>query len=155
MKKTIEIIIVSVIAFFSMTLCAFAENHCGYDRDTHDRMKAERVAFLTAEMDLTPSEAEKFWPVYNDMEKERRMSFHKVISSYGALDEGIKNGKSEKEISALLDAYVEAMKASRGIEAKYVPVFSKIVPVEKVAKMFIGEEKFRRMQINKWNDKKD
>ena len=78
-------------------------------------MKAERVAYLTAAVNLTPAEAEKFWPVYNNMERERRASFGKVMKAYKALDEGIKAGKTEKEISVLLNNYVNAIKDSRSV----------------------------------------
>ena len=40
-----------------------------------DKMKAERVAYLTDVMGITSSEAEKFWPVYNEMAAERKSSF--------------------------------------------------------------------------------
>ncbi len=43
------------------------------------------------------------------------------------------------------------MKDSRSVEAKYVPMFTKILSVEKVAKLFIGEEDFRRQKIGHWN----
>ena len=43
------------------------------------------------------------------------------------------------------------MKDSRSVEAKYVPMFTKILSVEKVAKLFIGEEEFRRQKIGHWN----
>lgn len=114
-------------------------------------MKAERVAYLTAAMNLTPAEAEKFWPLYNSMENERRASFGKVMKAYKALDEGTKAGKTGKEISVLLDNYVNAIKDSRAVESKYVPMFTKILSVEKVAKLFIGEEEFRRQKIGHWN----
>ena len=62
---------------------------CYRDRESHDRMMAEKVAYLTSAMDLTPAEAEKFWPVYNDMEKARKVAFRKVMMAYDALKKGI------------------------------------------------------------------
>lgn len=67
-----------------------------------EKMKTEKIAFLTSAMDLTPAEAEKFWPVYNDMENERRASFKKNMVAFKALDEGLKAGLPEKEISVLV-----------------------------------------------------
>ncbi|MGM9741000.1 MAG: hypothetical protein ACI3ZP_10395 [Candidatus Cryptobacteroides sp.] len=128
---------------------------CAHDKDSHDRMRAERVAYLTAAMDLTPAEAEKFWPVYNDMEKARKEAFRKVMVAYDALKKALDEGKPEKEISTLLNRYVEAMKTSRDVEARFTPQLTRIVSVEKVAKLFVGEEEFRRMQIGRWNDRKD
>ena len=144
--------ILMVIISLSSALRVSADNR--HDKQWQERMRAERVAYLASAMDLTPAEAEKFWPVYNRMESERRGSFLKVLDAYKALDEGLKSGKPEKEISVLLDRYVDAMKNSRGVESRYVPVFTKILSVEKVAKLFVGEEEFRRQQINRWNSDK-
>ena len=128
---------------------------CYRDRESHDRMMAEKVAYLTSAMDLTPAEAEKFWPVYNDMEKARKVAFRKVMMAYDALKKGISENRPESELSVLLNRYVEAMKTSRDVEARFTPQLTRIVSVEKVGKLFIGEEEFRRMQIGRWNEKKD
>ena len=94
-----------VAALFTLTgTASFADN--SNKCDWQEKMKTEKIAFLTSAMDLTPAEAEKFWPVYNNMENERRASFGKVMKAYKALDEGIKAGKTEKEISVLLNNYV-------------------------------------------------
>ena len=34
--------------------------------------EAQKVAFFTRELDLSPSEAAVFWPLYNEMRKKRR-----------------------------------------------------------------------------------
>ena len=34
-------------------------------KDRHEHIKALKVPFLTEELNLTPAEAEKFWPIYN------------------------------------------------------------------------------------------
>ena len=90
-----------VAALFTLTgTASFAgnSNKC----DWQEKMKTEKIAFLTSAMDLTPAEAEKFWPVYNDMENERRASFKKNMVAFKALDEGLKAGLPEKEISVLV-----------------------------------------------------
>ena len=151
MKTTGRYIIAAIAVLFSISMSFNASAGCHGDNGWQERMKAERVAYLTTAMNLTPAEAEKFWPVYNNMENERRASFGKVMKAYRALDEGIKAGKTEKEISVLLNAYMTAVKNSRAVESKYVPMFTKILSVEKVAKLFIGEEEFRRQKIGHWN----
>ena len=117
-----------------------------------DKMKAERVAYLTDVMGITSSEAEKFWPVYNEMAAERKSSFEKAMRSFKALNDAVKAGKPEAEISVLLNNYLKANAASRAVELKYVPRFNKILSVEKVAKLFVGEEEFRRQQIHRWKE---
>ncbi len=36
------------------------------NRVTTRKLTAYKIAFFTQRLDLTPAEAEKFWPVYND-----------------------------------------------------------------------------------------
>ena len=68
-------------------------------KDCHDKWKAEKIAYLTDALDLTSAEAEKFWPVYNKCEREKRNSFKVSMDAYKALDEAIKAGKGDKEIN--------------------------------------------------------
>lgn len=116
-----------------------------------DRWKAEKIAFLTDAMDLTSAEAERFWPVYNKAEAEKRESWKRSMDAYKALEEGIEDGKDDKEIAVLLDKYISAQKSGQDIDARYVAEYSKILPSRKVAKLYIGEEAFRRMQIHRLN----
>jgi hypothetical protein len=41
------------------------------DPKMFEQIKAKKVAFITEEIGLTSLEAEKFWPVYNELEKQR------------------------------------------------------------------------------------
>jgi DNA replication initiation complex subunit (GINS family) len=129
---------------------ADAGNRC----DWKEKMMSERVAFLTLEMNLTPEEAQVFWPVYNQINGEKDEAIHNVFKAYKALDEAIKTEKSEKEISRLLDAYLSAKAAQSEFEKKADEQFRKVLPVSKVAKLYLGEEKFRRQHIRKLHEKR-
>lgn len=148
MKRFSKYLIVVVLALFSLTRTAVFAHQEG---DWKEKMRAERVAFLTTAMELTPAEAEKFWPVYNSMEAERGASFGKVMRAYKALSDGVAAGKTDKELEVLVNDYTTANKNSHSIEAKYTPQLIKILSVSKVAKLFVAEEEFRRQQIGRWS----
>ncbi len=118
-------------------------------KDWQDRCKAERVAYLTDAMELTSAEAEKFWPVYNKCESEKRNSFKAVMEAYKKLDEALQSGKNDDEIQNLLDKYLAAQDNGKNIDRKYVAEYRKILPNKKVAKLYIAEEEFRRQQIHR------
>lgn len=151
MKRFSKYFIVAVLALFSLTRTAVFAHQEG---DWREKMRAERVAFLTTAMELTPAEAEKFWPVYNSMEAERRASFGKVMRAYKALSDGVAAGKTDEELEVLVNDYTTANKNSHSVEAKYTPPLVKILSVSKVAKMFVAEEEFRRQQIGRWSSSK-
>ena len=57
----------------ALILCAntsFAQKGNG---DKKERIKAYRVAFMTEELALTPEESEKFWPLYNEFKRARKI----------------------------------------------------------------------------------
>ena len=132
-------------------MLAGAENKCEWK----EKMMSERVAFLTMEMTLTPEEAQVFWPIYNQIHTEKDKAMHDVFSAYKTLEDAVKAGKPEKEISKLLDAYLAAKEKQSEIEKAADEKFRKVLPTEKVARLYLGEEKFRRQHIRKLHGRPD
>ena len=118
-----------------------------------ERVMSEKIAFFTMELNITPEEAQVFWPVYNKVEKEIDQARHDVIRSYKNLAEAIDAGKSSKEISTLLENYLQAKVTQDKLDNASAETYKGILPVEKVAKLFVAEEKFRRQYINKLHKK--
>ena len=58
------------------------------DKLTDEKRKefdAQKVAFFTQELDLSPAEAAVFWPLYNEMQKKNRVieaRLHEVKKEY-------------------------------------------------------------------------
>ena len=74
MKKVISVL----CALMVLSISAFAQGpqgpqgpRRGGDNGWRERVRAEKVAFLTEEIDLTESEAQVFWPIYNEIQKGR------------------------------------------------------------------------------------
>ena len=146
--------ITKLLLITAMTL-AFTWSAQGQEKgkrnDWQDRIKAEKIAYLTDAMDLTSAEAEKFWPVYNRAEAETRASWKLIMEAYRALEKSIEAGEDDKAISVLLDKYLDAREKGDGIERKYTTEYRKILSNDKIARLYIGEENFRRQQIHKLN----
>jgi len=118
---------------------AFAQNNKG------EKVRAERIGFLTAEMNLTPEEAQAFWPVYNEIQAQRREAFKAQRQALKAL----KDCTDDKEAEKLLSEYLEAKKKCNKIDLDAVSSYKKVLPVQKVATLLLAEEKFRHQQIGK------
>lgn len=149
MKKitTIFVALAAMICF-----CLSADARTSWGEDWKEKLMAEKIAFLTLEVGLTPEEAQAFWPVYNQVEKEKDEAMFNVIRTYKEMSKAIDEKKNEKEISALLDKYLEAQKKINEIENGIAAKYKAVLPVDKVAKLYVAEEKFRRQQIRKLHD---
>ena len=134
------------LSSFMLTSANAANNSQG---DWKQRIMSEKIAFLTIEMGITPAEAQAFWPVYNQVDKERDQAMREVFQSFKALEDAVSAGKSEKEISKLLDTYLDALEQQGKIETQASAKYEKVLSVEKLAKLYVGEEKFRRLQVRR------
>lgn len=146
MKRTIYIA-AALLTMLISAVSVSANRRC--DGDWKQKMMSEKIAFLTIELGITPEEAQNFWPVYNQVEKERDEAMHQVFKSFKALEDAVSSGKSEKELSKLLENYLDAAEKQGDVEKKAYQQYAKVLPVEKLAKLYVGEEKFRRQHIRK------
>ena len=72
-----------------------------------------------------------------------------ISSDARDIEDAVAAGKSEKEVSNLLNNYLDALEKQGDIESKAAEKYAKVLPMEKVAKLYVGEEKFRRQQIRR------
>ena len=149
MKKVISVLCALVV----LSMGAFAQGpqgpRRGGDNGWRERVRAEKVAFLTEEIDLTESEAQVFWPIYNEIQKAQRDGFEAVKNAYDAMAKGVEEKKGSKEMEKLVKAYIDAKEKNEGIETKYLNKLLKVLPAEKVARYYVAEEKFRHQQIGR------
>ena len=137
---------------FSILLCitvlgtvALAQGRKEHKEDWREKVRAEKVAFLSTELDLTVEEAQAFWPVYNEMEALRRDRFKAMVDAFKAL----KNAQDGDDTDALLEAYLAAKESSDHIDIEMLPKVRKVLSAEKAARLFLAEEKFRHEQIQR------
>lgn len=143
MKRIILVITACAIALATVS----AQDKQGWK----EKMRNEKIAFLTAELGITPEEGQVFWPVYNQVHKAKDEAMHKTFRAFKELATATKENRSNKEIEKLLNAYLDAQQDQREFEEKISGKFMKVLPVEKVARLYVAEEKFRREQIHKLN----
>ena len=150
MKTFFRAILLSVLLVLSAQ--AFAQNNNSnmgdFAKQWQERLESEKIAFLTNEMSLTPKEAQAFWPIYNQAQKEQRDAIEASMKAFGELDKALRDGKTGREVDALLEKYTKAVDG-QNVSAKYLKEYLKVLPSEKVGKLLIGEEKFRQSQINR------
>ncbi len=139
----------TIIAALMLAFTVSASAHFNGGNEWKEKMRSEKIAFLTVEMGLNPEEAKEFWPIYTTIEKEKDEAMFKVFKAHKELRETLESGQPEKEINKALDKYLKAQDGQREIEKKAAEKYRKALSVEKVAKLYVGEEKFRRQQIRR------
>lgn len=112
------------------------------------KIQSEKIAFITRALDLSPEEAQAFWPVYNKISKQKNEAQANIRTAYRELKVAVKEGN---DAASALDKYTKAMDNNKVSEVDNAKALKKVLPAEKVAKLYIAEENFRKAQINKMN----
>ncbi|HKI90508.1 MAG TPA: hypothetical protein VKA38_15890 [Draconibacterium sp.] len=147
MKKIIFII--SIISLFTTQVLNAQDNH----KDRWEKIRTEKISFLTDKLDLTPTEAQKFWPVYNELENKRweaQKKRHDLEVKVQEAEESLSN----KEIIQLTREYAGNMQKEGDLLIKYNEEFLKILPPQKVLKLYKAENEFRMYMIKKYRDRR-
>lgn len=132
----------------SLSISVSAQQQKNDGQSWRDRIMSEKIAFLTTAIGLTPEEAQNFWPVYNQLWEETGKAQFEVMKAYKELSKAVDENKTS-QIPELLDNYLDAIKAKDRLDSSCAEKYKKVLPEEKVAKLYVGEERFRRQQINK------
>ncbi len=149
MKKIIFLL--TITAFFINPSLVLAQNDDKAHQDRWEKYRSEKVAFLTNKLDLSSSEAQKFWPVYNEMDKERS----EVQRDRRELDRQVREATeklSDAEITKLTRAYASNAEKEGSLATKYNEEFLKILSPQKVLKLYKAENEFRMYMFRKYRD---
>ncbi len=122
-------------------------------QDISDRIEAMRISFITQRLDLTPEEAQKFWPVYNEYRKELDKHIGPDEDGPPHMRRPDINNMSDEEIIAMMEKEMERQAKLLELRRNYFKKFQKVLPVKKVAKLFEAERDFQRQLIRKLSDK--
>lgn len=112
-----------------------------------ERIKSERIAFITEQVKLSPEEAQSFWPVYNNFTSELeqiRKDLRKLRKNRSAQLDKL----SDKELDEAFAEELRLMDRQNTLMKENHQQIRKILPARKVAQLYDAEQKFR-MQLMK------
>ena len=116
----------SLIALLILGLCLQAQS-IKPDRDTRaseiKKIQAMEMAFITKELNLSPDEAQKFWPVFNQYRND------------------LKGMAGERKVGD----HLEKQQKMLDIRKKYREDFTKVMSHERANKVFGAEEEFKSL----------
>lgn len=138
-----------LLALFAAPMLALAQEDemPAIPEERLQEIKAQKTAFLTQRMDLSPEEAEKFWPVYNQYDKEvtaarkEMREFHKAMKTDSTL--------TETEASAAIDKEIASRQKELDIRKKYVAQFKKTVGAVKTLQLGKAERDFNKELVKR------
>ena len=108
-------------------------------RDTRGRgrIRAAHAAYVTQRLELTPEEAEKFWPVYREYNEKRREIRQQLRDAR----------RSDMGETKLLDLDLKVKQQELDLEKEYTDRLQKVISPGKVVKLRQAELDFRKLVL--------
>lgn len=131
----------------------FALNAVGQNTKKEE-IRAQKAAYLTANMNISESQAKAFWPVYNAFEEE----MIKLRKEKRSLYKGSKKAMdftelSDKELNDFFIQRFDFEEKELKIKREYHEKFLKVLSIQQVAALYQAEIDFRRKVIQKVHNK--
>lgn len=136
-------LVICMMVMFLGANAAMAQGPGG-DRDgpVQQRVEAQRVAFITQRLNLSPEESAAFWPIYNAFKDEQRALRQELIP------DKLPRNMTEAEAEAFIDAQLDYEAAVTDLKRKYYTRLKEVVGPRKVAQLGPAEMAFNREVIS-------
>ncbi len=126
------------------------------NRDKHENFRAYKIAYITQQLDLSPTEAEKFWPLYNEFGKQfyqlkviDTRDIKRKIKESGGIDT-LSEGEAHEYVSILLNAEEEIVK----LKKKFYDRLKNVLSSNKILKLYSAENEFNRKLLSEFRKNK-
>lgn len=142
MKNILSLIIVMLLSF---SVCAQHEGD--------DKIKALKASYLTETLSLTPKEAEKFWPIYNDFDARTNALYDQKWCE-------VKNGLDtiddvdEAAADDLLDEYIGLKAESLQLKREFIKQLKTVISSQKILRLKKAEHDFHKILLEKYGQRK-
>lgn len=137
------LILVAVVWGSSVSL--FAQGKLSEEK--RQEFEAQKVAYFTQALELTPEEAAVFWPLYNEMTKKIREQDAKLRESQCETHK-VKKLTEEQERQRVMDLLKYEQKML-DIKKEYYQKLLNAVPARKVARLDRTERKFHKQLLQR------
>jgi ferritin len=115
----------------------------------NDRIAAQRIAFITQRLHLSPEESQQFWPIYNQY-TDKIQQIRNSAKLEKTLDE-MNDAETEKFLMNQID------KEQRELDLlkEYYQKLRKVISVKKLAYLYRAEQDFKGELLNRLKEMRD
>ena len=143
------------ILFIWILFCGL-NNLEAQNNDKHENFRAYKIAYITQQLDLSPTEAEKFWPLYNEFGKQfyqlkviQTRDMKRKIKENGGID-NLSEVEANEYVTKLLDSEKEIVK----LKMKYYDQLKNVISPNKILKLYNAETGFNRRLLSEFRKNK-
>jgi hypothetical protein len=134
----------ATVATFAQTKPAGGDKPASNLEIIHEKLKADKKLIVSQYMELTESEAKKFWPVYEEYQKDLQKNNERLLRLLQSYAADYKNKSlTDEKAKTLLDEWIAFEQDEAKRRRDYAPKVLQALPAKKAARYLQIENEYR------------
>jgi len=123
------------------------------EQNDSDKLTAYKIAFFTKKLDLTPAEAEKFWPVYNDYSARKSKIQIERITTMRYVNQNEAN-ITDQEMATISGKLSQTYIDESNLTIVFAGQIEKILLPRKIVRLYQAEAQYKLQLLKELNERK-
>ena len=115
-----------------------------------EEIKAHKIAFITEKVNLTSTQAQKFWPIYNKHEQQVMALRKTQLESLKTLKDKNMDGLSDKKAKEMLLKYTEIRGELTKKMEQLISLLEGVITPQQTIKLLMAEEGFKKRLLKRF-----
>jgi hypothetical protein len=111
------------------------------DRPLEERIEAQRIAFITQRVNLSPEEAQSFWPIYNEYREQEKALRADKQSPGDIMD------MDEAEASLYINQVLLREQQELNLKKDYTEKLRTVISAKKIIRFYAAERMFKERLV--------
>jgi hypothetical protein len=117
-----------------------------------ERIRAARIALINDRLELTPEQAEKFWPLYNEYTQQRQ----DLLKEYQSMRQSSEGRQlTDEESKELLNKGIRLKEKQLDLDRTYNDRLTRVITNNQILLLRRAEEDFRKMIIERLDNRRE
>ena len=119
-----------------------------------EMIQTQKVAYIAREINLSPAEAEKFWPLYNEFQAKNAVLGKPKRLVEHTLKQLSPEQITDQQAEELLNAQMAFEQNHLDLKKQYIEKYKAVIGVKRTALLFNAEKKFNNLLLKQLNERK-
>ena len=143
----------ALLILFILSATAFVTNaqHGREDNDRREKIDAWKIGYITEQLQLTPAEAQVFWPIFNEFENKRHEERESMSTEFPDDPSAVRN-MTDEQADQLIQKHLQHEQQQVDLKKEYYQKLKTVLPVKKIFLLFEAESQFKRILLERLNE---
>jgi hypothetical protein len=150
MNKLIKPLLILTLLFCNLSINGLAQR--GKKEERNERVQAAKVSFITTKLDLNTTQAQQFWPMYNEYEAEKK----KIRKQMRQLKvDNILSDGTEDQLKADIKKMFALRQEELDLEKSYSDKFLKVLSAKQMVQFYRAEKEFTKVLLKRLRESRN